>query len=75
MHDKRNQYWGALLAVRTEYRKAVGDNAGMTGPTMTHWVEQKYGLRIGLDGSGNYTQYYDVVDPKKFMFFRLKYFR
>jgi len=73
--EQRIQYWGALHAVRAEYREAVGDNAGVTGPTMPHWVEQKYGLRMGQDGSGNYTQYYDVVDPKRFLFFQIKYMK
>ena len=52
-----------------------GDNTGMTGPTLPHWVEKKYGLRMGQDGSGNYTQDYDVVDPKRFMLFQIKYFK
>jgi hypothetical protein len=73
--EQRRQYWGALHAVRSEYREAVGDNSGMTGPTMPYWVEQKYGLRMGLDGSGNYTQHYDVVDPKRFMLFQIKYMK
>ncbi len=73
--ENRKQYWGALHAVRSEYQQDVGDNVGMTGSTMPYWVEQKYGLRMGLDGGGNYTQHYDVVDPKKFMFFQIKYFK
>lgn len=73
--QQRNQYWGALHAVRAEYRQAVGDNAEMTSATMPHWVEQKYGLRMGLDGQGNYTPYYDIVDPKRFMLFQLQYMR
>ena len=73
--EQRKQYWGALHAVREEYRLAVGDNAGMIGPTMPQWVEQKYGLRMGQDGSGNYTQHYEVVDPKRFLFFQIKYMK
>jgi hypothetical protein len=73
--EQRKQYWGALHAVRKEYREAVGDNAGMTGPTMPYWVEQKYGLRMGQDGSGNYTQTYEVVNPKRFLLFRIKYMK
>jgi hypothetical protein len=53
----------------------VGNNAEMKGPTMPYWVEQQYGLRMGQDGSGNYTQHYDVVDPKRFMLFQIKYFK
>jgi hypothetical protein len=73
--EQRNQYWGALHAVRSEYREEVGDNVGMTGPTMPHWVEQKYGVRMGLDGQGNYTQQYEVMDPKRFMLFQIKYMK
>ena len=72
---KRNQYWGALHAVRAEYRSAVGDNAEMTGPTLPYWVEQKYGIKMGLDGQGNYTQEYTVVDPKRFMLFQIQYMK
>ena len=73
--EQRNQYWHSLHAVRTEYREAVGDNVGMTGPAMPQWLEQKYGLRMGQDGSGNYTAHYDVTNPKKFMLFQIKYFK
>jgi hypothetical protein len=73
--SKRWQYWNALHAVRSEYRLAVGNNINMVVPTLPHWVEQKYGLRMGQDGSGNYTQDYEVVNPKRFMLFQIKYFK
>jgi len=73
--EQRTQYWGALHAVREEYTLELGDNAGMVGPTFPFWMEQKYGIRMGLDGSGNYTQYYDVVDPKRFLLFQINYFK
>ena len=75
MKSKRWQYWNALHAVRKEYREDVGDNVGMTGPTLPYWVEQKYGIKMGLDGQGNYTQDYEVVNPKRFMFFQIKYMK
>ena len=73
--SKRWQYWNALHAVRKEYREDVGDNVGITGPTLPYWVEQKYGIKMGLDGQGNYTQEYTVVNPKRFMFFQIKYMK
>ena len=73
--EQRNQYWGALHAVRKEYRADVGPNDNMTGPTLPHWVEQKYGIKMGLDGQGNYTQDYTVVDPKRFMLFQIQYMK
>lgn len=53
----------------------MGDNAEMTGPTLPYWVEQKYGIKMGLDGQGNYTQEYTVVDPKRFMLFQIQYMK
>jgi hypothetical protein len=75
MKSKRWQYWNALHAIRSEYREAVGDNVGMTDPTLPYWVEQKYGIKMGLNGHGQYTQYYEVVDPKRFLFFQIKYMK
>jgi hypothetical protein len=73
--EQRTQYWGALHSARKEYTSDIGDNAGMVGSTFPHWMEQKYGLRMGLDGSGNYTQEYSVSNPKRFLLFRLKYMK
>jgi len=75
MNEKRNQYWGALMSMRKEYETDVGDNKGMTGPTMQYWTEERYGFKIGMDWSGNYTQHYDIVDPKKFLLFQIKYMK
>jgi hypothetical protein len=72
---QRKEYWGALHAVRKEYPSEVGDNVGMTRSTFPHWMEQKYGIKMGLDGSGNYTQEYTVTNPKRFLFFRIKYMK
>jgi hypothetical protein len=73
--EQRKQYWGALHAVRAEYRSELGDNVGMTGSTFPYWMEQKYGIKMGLDGSGNYTQEYAVTNPKRFLFFQIKYMK
>lgn len=74
--EKRAQYWAALQSMRKEY---LDDNRGVydltARPTMHYWAEDKYGFKMGLDGEGNYTQYYDVTDAKKFMLFQLKYWR
>jgi len=75
MNEKRNQYWQALHAVRYEYREDIGDNIGMTGPTFPYWMESKYGIKMEHDGEGNYTQNYEVVDTKRFMFFQIKYMK
>lgn len=73
---KRMEYWNALYLMRQEYME---DNKGQIDPTvrptMHYWAELKYGFKMGLDGQGNYTQDYDVVDPKKFMLFQLKYWK
>lgn len=74
--EKRQQYWNALYLLRQEYLSENKGNYDITArPTMHYWAELKYGFKMGLDGSGNYTQDYDVVDPKKFMLFQIKYWK
>jgi hypothetical protein len=74
--EHRKQYWGALHDVRHEYIEVHKGIYDLTvRPTFHYWLEEKYGLRMGLDGEGNYTQQYDVVDPKRFMLFQIKYFK
>ena len=73
---KRTQYWNALQAMRKEY---LEENKGVydltSRPTMHYWAELKYGFKMGLDSQGNYTQDYEVADPKKFMIFQIKYWK
>lgn len=73
---RRNQYWQAISAMRQDY---LIENKGQydltVRPTIHYWAELKYGIRMGLDGQGNYTKDYQVVDPKKFMLFQIKYMK
>jgi hypothetical protein len=75
-NDRRIQYWHAIYAMRADY---IEENKGVydltTRPTLHYYAELKYGIRMGLDGQGNYTKDYTVVDPKKFMLFQIKYMR
>lgn len=74
--QRQNEYWNALFLMRNEYME---ENKGQLDPTvrptMHYWAELKYGFKMGLDGQGNYTKDYEVVDPKKFMFFQLKFWK
>jgi hypothetical protein len=73
---RRNQYWNALHSMRDEY---LEENKGQLDPTarpvLHYWAERKYGIKMGLDGQGNYTKDYTVTEPKKFMFFQIKYMK
>lgn len=74
--EKRKQYWSALQSLRSEYLAENKGNYDMTArPTMHYWAELKYGFKMGLDGQGNYTEDYEVTDPKKFMLFQIKYWQ
>lgn len=74
--EKRKQYWSALQSLRNEYLAENKGNYDMTArPTMHYWAELKYGFKMGLDGQGNYTEDYEVTDPKKFMLFQIKYWQ
>jgi hypothetical protein len=74
--EQRNRYWNALYLLRQEYLSDNTGNYDLTSrPTMHYWAELKYGFRMGLDGTGNYTHDYEVTDPKKFMLFQIKYWK
>ncbi len=73
---RRDQYWNALHLMRSEYLQENLGNYDLTSrPTMHYWAELKYGFKMGLDGQGNYTQDHEVVDPKRYMLFQLKYMK
>lgn len=74
--EQRQRYWDSLYRMRQEYMADNKGNFDLTSrPTMHYWAELKYGFRMGLDGQGNYTQDYEVTDPKKFMLFQIKYWK
>ena len=74
--DKRNQYWLAIRRMRQDY---LNDYAGIYDltirPALHYYAELKWGIKMGLDGQGNYTQDFKVVDPKKYMLFQIKYMK
>ena len=73
---RRDQYWNALYLMRQEYLEENKGHYDLTArPTVHYQAELKYGIKMGLDGQGNYTKDYEVVNPKKFMFFQLKYMK
>jgi hypothetical protein len=73
---RREQYWNALFLMRNDYLADNKEQYDLTArPTLHYYAELKYGFKMGLDDQGNYTKDYTVVDPKKFMFFQIKYMR
>ncbi len=74
--EERNRYWQAIREMRKEYGddfKGVYDLSAR--PTIHFWAEHKYGFRMEVDGQGGYTANYTVTDPKKFMLFKIKYWK
>ena len=71
---KRNDYWNALRKVRNEYMSEYKGVHDLTArPSFHYFVEEKYGIKMGIDSHGDYTSEYSVADPKKFMLFQIKY--
>lgn len=73
--EERNRYWSAIRAMRPEY---LEDNKGVydhTRPRIDYWANLKYGFQMEADGNGDYTANYTVTNPKKFMLFKIKYWR
>ena len=72
--ERRDTYFNAIRNMRAEYMAEYKGEYDLTvRPTLHYWAEQKYGFVMATDGAGNYTADYNVVDPKKFMMFQIKY--
>ena len=72
----RWSYWNTIRKVREEYMQVFKGITDLTvRPTLHYWVEEKYGVKMGIDGDGNYTEDYTVVDSKKFLILQLKYWK
>jgi hypothetical protein len=68
---RRNQYWNALRAARTDYM--LGNKNVDTG--FYYHMQRKYGVKPDLDPQGNLMATYSVLDKKKFLLFQLEYFK
>ena len=74
--NERNRYWMAIREMRKEYSEQYKGIYDLTvRPTIHYWAEEKYGFRMEISGSGDYTENYTVIDPKKFMLFQIKYWK
>lgn len=66
--DEKYRYWRVLIALKSEW-EATDEPV-----EWRVWVERKWGFQVGIsDISHGYTAECQVVDPKKFMLFRIKY--
>lgn len=73
---KRAQYWQAVFLARQDYITENKGHYDLTArPTVHYWMRMKYGIIMGMDGQGNYTEEYEVEDEKKFMLFQIKYWK
>ena len=70
----RQQYWLAVRRARQQYLTEFAGVYDLTvRPSLHHWMQEHYGISMGIDDQGNYTQEYTVVDPKRYMLFQLRY--
>ena len=74
--DNRNQYFSAIREMRKEYAEQYKGIFDLTvRPTIHYWAEEKYGFRMEISSSGDYTSNYTVINPKRFMLFQIKYMK
>ena len=72
--ERRWDYWQAVRRMREDYMAEFKGVTDLTvRPSLHFWAEEHYGIKMGIDGSGDYTGEYTVADPKKFLLFQLKY--
>ncbi len=77
MQDKaeRERYFDAIRRMRQEYMEEYKGDFSMSRPSIHYWAEEKYGFAMAIDGTGNYTADYTIKNPKKFMLFKIKYWK
>ena len=74
--EQRNRYWRSVHTAREDYMHQYRDLIDQTAKPLLHnWLEEHYGIRMGIDDQGNYTADYQVTDEKKFMMFKLRYWQ
>ena len=71
---KRHYYWAMLRQANDDFKKIVSPKKyGSNVYAFSYYLQDIYGLRPELDGSGNYTGDYTILDEKKYLLFLLKY--
>ena len=63
----RQAYWRKLRKAKEEFESTH------RYVYFEQWMQTEYGIKIDYDIQGNITGKYDIVDPKKYTFFLLKY--
>lgn len=72
--ERRNQYWQAINRARREYLdQYVGIYDLTVRPALHYWMQEHYGIRMGIDDQGNYTRDFEILDERRYLMFQLKY--
>lgn len=73
---ERNKYFGIIREMRKEYMQEFHGEYDLTvRPRVDFWANEKYGFQMEVDGQGNYTEHYSITNPKKFLMFKIKYWK
>lgn len=70
--DKRNKYWRFLRDVQAEFVELTWKTEYGTQADFEYFLQQNYGV-APIMAEGKYTDAFDIVDDKKFLFTRIKY--
>jgi|LauGreDrversion4_2_1035121.scaffolds.fasta_scaffold269793_4 hypothetical protein len=71
---QRNSYWRRIRECRHDYLesnpniKHIISNAGFY-----QYLQEKFGIKLKFDNSGNISEDFEIVDPKRYMLFLLRY--
>lgn len=71
----RDLFYEIIRNMRQEYieeHKGIYDSSR---PSVDQWANEKYGFQMVTDIQGNYIAEYTVTDPKKFMLFKIRYWK
>jgi hypothetical protein len=61
-------WWASIAKCQEEYKETGGDPVDFQ-----FWLTERYGIKIYYDVDIGILPNYDIVDEKKYLFFKMKY--
>ena len=70
---KRREWWTKLRKARADFHNDTVETQHPSVAGFNAFMQEKWGIRIGLDNQSNITDTYEIVDEGKHLLFMIKY--
>jgi hypothetical protein len=69
LRRSKYEYWQKLRTANHDYARESGDPSP---EGFQHWMRDRWGLTVEMI-DGGWSPYYNIVDEKKYLLFKIKY--